>query len=340
MAELVLKGHIRNWPALTIGTGGISPPAQQQAHRPPPTSRCRTLPQEQPALHPDHSHYWSLPINQLYFFRKLKSCHKENTTFLRLPYTGGNYPESQVNLQGSPSAQCTALHQVEVSTALQKPCLGQQLPHDIPHPHLCSVPWPKPSAPTGHSVTETCPHCCCDSRLGQLLHLQTLTKFNIHCAAPGQLIFHKAFTYQPPFISLHWRLPSYLAPSKGQTLHHQPSHVQQSFPHICGHGCGEPPEALLAFPSLTRVRGTFPPPLEAREMPSSSNQTAAYTQVQSLPSRGTSSCPQGMKRKAEGMAQPTSTTPLPTQSLAPAASPAAATREHFFPSLLSARLTD
>lgn len=162
MAELVLKGHIRDWPALTIGTGGISPPAQQQAHRPPPTSRCRTLPQEQQALHPDHSHYWSLPINQLYFFRKLKSCHKENTTFLRLPYTGGNYPESQVNLQGSPSAQCTALHQVEVSTALQKPCLGQQLPHDIPHPHLCSVPWPKPSAPTSHSVTETCPHCCCD----------------------------------------------------------------------------------------------------------------------------------------------------------------------------------
>lgn len=95
-----------------------------------------------------------VPSNQLHFFRKLKSCHKQNTTFLRLPYTGGNYPESQVNLQGSPSAQCTALHQVEVSTALQKPCLGQQLPHDIPHPHLCSVPWPKPSAPTGHSVTD------------------------------------------------------------------------------------------------------------------------------------------------------------------------------------------
>lgn len=67
-----------------------------------------------------------------------------------------------------------------------------------------------------------------------------------------------------------------------------------------------------------------------------------HPQTRLLPThnRGTSLCPQGMKRKAEGMAQPTSTTPLPTQSLAPAASPAAATREHFFPSLLSARLTD
>lgn len=153
VAELVLKGHVRNWLALTIRAGRTSPPAQEQAHRPPPASCCRSLPQEQQALHPAHSHYRSLPINKLHFFRKLKSLHKQNTT-LRLPYRR-NCSESQVNLQGSPSARCAAIHQVEVSTALQKPCLGQQLPHDIPHPCLCSVPWPKPSAPTGHSVTET-----------------------------------------------------------------------------------------------------------------------------------------------------------------------------------------
>lgn len=111
------------------------------------------------------------------------------------------------------------MHWGSLSTALQQHCLGQQLPHHVLH--ICNAP--SNSALSALDKSFSChqsfvhgdlhPQCCCAGGLGQLFPLWVLAKFNIH----GTADFRRALIYQPPFISLCRRLPSYLAPSKSQT---------------------------------------------------------------------------------------------------------------------------
>lgn len=136
-----------DWPPWELGF-----PLTQTSKHTSPHQHLPRLFHNNKSLHASSTKCPTSPLSLLFLSNQyikllLKSFHMQDMTFLKVPYRGRNYPESQVNLLVPLSARrATPYKGIREYLPWPAPALLHLSPVMDPSGHLWPMPWPNPPA--------------------------------------------------------------------------------------------------------------------------------------------------------------------------------------------------